>query len=565
MNLMRSTQYAAKKDNHTAGAMLIPQQKELNSISLLAEVSRTVTNENDISKVLRIVLFIMSEHLDMLRGMITILNRETSEITTNESFGLTEEEMDRGRYRIGEGIIGQVVKTGKPVIVPNIGDEPLFLDRTRSRQKTKKENLCFICIPIRSGAEIIGTLSADRQLEPSLSKESGKRLRAEDERMDLLQHYVDLLSIIASMISQAVRLKQIAHEQTVGIAVVEHKPQQEKKAGFMLGSKDAGEESIADSERPANIIGNSKPMLSLFRMIDKISKTNATTLVLGESGVGKELVASAIHFKSRREGKPFIKFNCAALPESIVESELFGHEKGAFTGASATRKGRFELAHTGTIFLDEVGELSLPIQAKLLRIIQEKEFERVGGSKTIKVDVRVIAATNRNLETLIREGLFREDLFYRLNIFPITVPPLRERKTDILLLADYFVEKYNVTNQKGIRRISTTAIDMLMRYHWPGNVRELENCIERAVILSEDNVIHGYHLPPSLQTAESSGTPYTGSMLQKLDAIEKEMIIEALKRTKGNMSRAAAQLGLSDRIMGLRVKKFDIDYRIFRP
>jgi Nif-specific regulatory protein len=275
-------------------------------------------------------------------------------------------------------------------------------------------------------------------------------------------------------------------------------------------------------------------------------------------------VANAIHYKSFRAEKPFIKFNCAALPESIVESELFGHERGAFTGASAQRQGRFELADSGTIFLDEVGELSQSIQAKLLRIIQEKEFERVGGSKTIKVDVRIIAATNRNLEDLVREGAFREDLYYRLNIFPITVPPLRERKTDILLLADYFVEKYNATNHKGVRRISTTAIDMLMRYHWPGNVRELQNCIERAVILSEDNVIHGYHLPPTLQTAESSGTPYTGTLQQKLDAIENEMIIEALKRTKGNMSRAAAQLGLSDRIMGLRMKKFDIDYRKFR-
>ena len=232
--------------------------------------------------------------------------------------------------------------------------------------------------------------------------------------------------------------------------------------------------------------------------------------------------------------------------------------------ASALRRGRFELADGGTIFLDEVGELTLPTQAKLLRIIQEKEFERLGGSKTVKTDVRIIAATNRNLEEQIREGSFREDLFYRLNIFPITVPPLRERKTDILLLADYFVEKFNKANHKGVRRISTTSIDMLMRYHWPGNVRELQNCIERAVILSEDNVIHGYHLPPSLQTAESSGTPYTGDLQQKLDAIEKEMIIEALKRTKGNMTKAAAELGLSDRIMGLRMKKFNIDYRKFR-
>lgn len=543
--------------------MLTPQKKEDSSISLLAEVSRTVTIENDIGKVLRLVLFIMSEHMDMLRGMITILNRDNGEIVINESFGLSEEEKERGRYRIGEGIIGQVVKTGKPALVPNIQEEPLFLDRTRSRRKTSKEDLCFICIPIKSGTEIIGTLSADRHIEPQLPVDPTKRINAENQRMNMMQHHVDLLSIIASMISQAVRLKQLAHEESTN-GRKHHGHDTTARIAAHIGEEEKTEENHEDTERPSNIIGNAKPMLGLFRMIDKIAGTSATTLVLGESGVGKELVASAIHFKSRRADKPFIKFNCAALPESIVESELFGHEKGAFTGAAGMRQGRFELAHSGTIFLDEVGELSLPVQAKLLRILQEKEFERVGGSKTIKVDVRVIAATNRNLEDLIKDGLFREDLYYRLNIFPITVPPLRERKTDILLLADYFVEKYNRMNQKGVRRISTTSIDMLMRYHWPGNVRELENCIERAVILSEDNVIHGYHLPPSLQTAESSGTPYTGSLQQKLDSIENEMIIEALKRTKGNMSRAAAQLGLSDRIMGLRVKKFNIDYRKFR-
>ena len=541
--------------------MLIPHQQEQSSISLLAEVSRTVNNEEDISKLLRLVLFILSEHMNMLRGMVTILNRDTNEIVINEFFGLTETESQRGRYLIGEGIIGKVVKSGKPVIVPRINEEPLFLDRTGSRAMEKKEELCFICVPIKTGVEVIGTLSADRRLSAPSESGSAKKSRAEEARRDTLQYYVDLLSIIAAMISQAVHLKQLAAEEKSGSP----KPAVTLAAP---GQPPAGEDDLDDdldeAERPANIIGSTKPMISLFRMIDKISRTSATALILGESGVGKELVANAIHFKSLRAGKPFIKFNCAALPENIVESELFGHERGAFTGASSQRQGRFELANGGSIFLDEVGELSLSVQAKLLRIIQEKEFERLGGTKTIKTDVRIIAATNRSLEDQIREGAFREDLYYRLNIFPITVPPLRERKTDIMLLADYFVEKFNTLNHKGIRRISTTAIDMLMRYHWPGNVRELQNCIERAVILSEDNVIHGYHLPPSLQTAESSGTPYTGSLQQKLDAIEKEMIIEALKRTKGNMSRAASQLGLSDRIMGLRMKKFGVDYRKFR-
>ena len=544
--------------------MLITQDRDHSSISLLAEVSRTITNEDDINKVLRLVLFIMSENMNMLRGMITILNRDSGEIVINESFGLTETEKGRGRYQIGEGVIGHVVKTGKAVIVPSINDEPLFLDRTKSREKSTKEGLCFICIPIKAGTEIIGTLSADRQLEAVVSEKGSKKAKAGEASIDVLQYYVDQLSIIAAMISQAVRLKQLAHEESLKLSAAQTLVISGTPSLLSSHQDEVPMKSASPIERPANIIGNTKPMISLYSMIDKIATTNATALVLGESGVGKELVASAIHFKSRRADKAFIKFNCAALPESIVESELFGHEKGAFTGALATRQGRFELAHNGTIFLDEVGELSLSVQAKLLRIIQEKEFERVGGSKTIKVDVRVIAATNRNLEELIREGQFREDLYYRLNIFPITVPPLRERKTDILLLADYFVEKYNKANQKGVRRISTTSIDMLMRYHWPGNVRELQNCIERAVILSEDNVIHGYHLPPTLQTAESSGTPYTGSLQQKLDALEQEMIMEALKRTQGNMTRAAMQLGLSDRIMGLRIKKFNIDYRKFR-
>ncbi len=544
--------------------MLITQDRDHSSISLLAEVSRTITNEDDINKVLRLVLFIMSENMNMLRGMITILNRDSGEIVINESFGLTETERGRGRYQIGEGVIGHVVKTGKAVIVPSINDEPLFLDRTKSREKSTKEGLCFICIPIKAGTEIIGTLSADRQLEAVVSEKGSKKAKAGEASIDVLQYYVDQLSIIAAMISQAVRLKQLAHEESLKLSAAQTLVISGTPSLLSSHQDEVPMKSASPIERPANIIGNTKPMISLYSMIDKIATTNATALVLGESGVGKELVASAIHFKSRRADKAFIKFNCAALPESIVESELFGHEKGAFTGALATRQGRFELAHNGTIFLDEVGELSLSVQAKLLRIIQEKEFERVGGSKTIKVDVRVIAATNRNLEELIREGQFREDLYYRLNIFPITVPPLRERKTDILLLADYFVEKYNKANQKGVRRISTTSIDMLMRYHWPGNVRELQNCIERAVILSEDNVIHGYHLPPTLQTAESSGTPYTGSLQQKLDALEQEMIMEALKRTQGNMTRAAMQLGLSDRIMGLRIKKFNIDYRKFR-
>jgi Nif-specific regulatory protein len=299
-------------------------------------------------------------------------------------------------------------------------------------------------------------------------------------------------------------------------------------------------------------------------MVAQVAPSDATVLITGESGTGKELVASEIHRQSKRAKQAFIKVNCAALPESIIESELFGHEKGAFTGALNQRKGRFELAQGGTIFLDEIGDLSPQIQVKLLRVLQEREIERVGGNQPIKVDVRLIAATNRNLEADIKNGRFREDLFYRLNVFPIHIPPLRERKSDIILLADFFAEKYAQKNGKLIKRISSPALDLLSSYHWPGNVRELENCIERAIILSTDNVIHSYHLPPSLQSAQSTQTEPTTTLEAALSRLEKELIIEALKITGGNMAAAARRLGITERQMGLRVHHYAIPWKLYR-
>jgi Nif-specific regulatory protein len=318
---------------------------------------------------------------------------------------------------------------------------------------------------------------------------------------------------------------------------------------------------LKTQHRPNSIVGNSHAMLEIYALIDKVCNAPTTVILLGESGVGKEKVAQAIHYNSNRADKPFVKVNCAALPESLIESELFGYERGAFTGAAASRKGRFELADGGSLFLDEIGDLPLHVQTKILRVIQEKEFERIGGTETIPVDVRIITATNRNLELLMKEGKFREDLYYRLNVFPIMVPPLRERKSDIMLLADYFTEKYGKELGKNITRISTPAIDMLMSYHWPGNVRELENCIERSVILSTDGVIHSYHLPPSLQMASDSGEGKKGTLKEMISNIEKEVIVEELKRSRGNMSKAARALGITERIMGLRVEKFGIDLK----
>jgi Nif-specific regulatory protein len=312
------------------------------------------------------------------------------------------------------------------------------------------------------------------------------------------------------------------------------------------------------------LVGGSEAMHRVYEVVAKAASTSATVLITGESGTGKELVAEAIHEASDRAGKPFVKVNCAALPESILESELFGHERGAFTGAVTTRKGRFELAEGGTIFLDEVGDFSPATQVKLLRVLQEREFERLGGTKTIQADIRVLAATNRDLEALVKAGLFREDLYYRLNVFEVTMPPLRERRSDVLLLANYFIEKYSTQNQRSVRRISTAAIDMLMAYHWPGNVRELENCMERAVLLTTDDVIRSHHLPPTLQTAEASGTSLQGTLQSAVDSLERELMIDALKQHRGNKAAAARTLGLTERVMGLRVRKHGIDPRRYK-
>ena len=510
-----------------------PQVKrEVRELLLLFEISQILDQSLDLHTVAGPVLGAMAAHMGLMRGTLALLHRDTGEIAIEAAYGLSARQQERGRYRVGEGVVGRVIGSGVAAVVPRISEEPGFLDRTGARSGTGDDEVSFVCVPIKIGAETIGALSADRP-----TSEAGA-----------LDEDVRLLSIIASMIAQAVRLRQAAEQERRRLLEENARLQETLEARF----------------RPTNIIGNSKAMQGVYDLIAQVSRSDATVLLNGESGVGKELVAHAIHYNSHRAKKPFVKVNCAALPQSVLESELFGHEKGAFTGAISLRKGRFELAHGGTIFLDEIGDFSPATQISLLRILQEKEYERVGGTQTLKTDVRIIAATNKGLEVLIAEGTFREDLFYRLNVFPIHIPPLRERRVDIMQLADFFVEKYGRANGKVVRRISTPAIDMLMNYHWPGNVRELENCIERAVLVTNDEVIHGHHLPPSLQTAEASGTAHAGTLQAALDDLERELLLDALKTSRGNMTKAAAALGITERIMGLRVRKYDLDPRRFR-
>ena len=506
--------------------------KKTEDIALLYEISKALNESLDLRKSLYKVLDILSNAMDMVRGTVTILNPLRNEISIEVAHGMSRVAMERGKYRLGEGVTGRVIQTGKPFLVPKISQEPLFLNRTATRRVMKDQELSFICVPVKKGNHVVGALSVDRPYDESYPLK-------QDER---------LLSIIATMIAQHV----------INLERVQLEKEQLRKENLRL------REELSEKYTFTNIIGNSNKMREVFQLVSQVCKSNATVLIRGESGTGKELIANAIHYNSPRAKQPFVKVNCAALPSNLIESELFGHEKGAFTGAIRQKPGKFELANKGTIFLDEVGSIGIDVQVKLLRVLQEKEFERVGGYHTIKTDIRIIAATSKNLELSLEEETFRSDLYYRLNVFPIYMPPLRERKTDILLLADFFLEKYAKENSKDIRRLSTPAIDMLMQYHWPGNVRELENCIERAVLLCEENVIHSYHLPPSLQTGEESDTVPALSLEDAVATLEKEMVIDALKNTHGNMARAAQMLHITERKFTYKAKAYGIDYRRYR-
>lgn len=498
--------------------------RRVQELTFLNHVSRVLDQSLDMREVVSPVLEALAKYLNMQFGTITLLNRKTGDILIEAAHGISPQKTRRVKYKLGEGVTGQVVLTGEPAVIERTSETPHFLDKTK---RGKRSDTSFICVPIKVGNEVVGALSVDREFDPNHD----------------LQDDVRLLTIVSSMIAQAVKLRRAAQEQS------------EKLEAENRRLRDA----LKDRFRPSNIIGNSHEMQIVYDQIAQVSRSSTSVLIEGETGTGKELVAHAVHYNSDRADKPFIKAHCAALPESVIESELFGHVKGAFTGAHADRKGRFEMAHGGTMFLDEIGDVPPSIQIKLLRVLQEREFEPVGSTETIRVNVRLVAATNRNLLEMVSQGKFREDLYYRLSVFPLYVPPLRKRKADIALLTDFFLEKYARDSGRKIRRLSSAAIDMLMSYHWPGNVRELENVIERAVLVAEGDVVHPHHLPPTLQTAEASGTPIKGDLKSMVEAFERDLILDALKSTRGNMAAAARTLGITQRIIGYKVHSLEID------
>ena len=503
--------------------------RDARRLSTLIEVSQALSGTLNLKASMQRVLQILIRHHGVVRGMVTLLREGELHVEASEGFD------DRARavsFKLGEGITGQVVQSGKPIVVPRMSKEPAFLNRMPRRADVPRHELSFICVPILLQRSTAGTLAVDLRFKAERDYESS----------------VKFFGIVSSMIAQALNVQRLVEEERRRLVDENTHLRQELRERYDF----------------SNIIGTSGPTRQMYEQVAQVAQTNTTVLIRGESGTGKELIAHAIHYNSLRAKKPFVKVSCAALPDTLIESELFGYERGAFTGAQGLKKGRFELAEGGTLFLDEIGDINLNTQIKLLRVLQEREFERVGGTETIRANVRMLAATNKDMEKAIADGTFREDLYYRLNVFTIFVPPLRDRKADLLLLADHFLEKFSREHGKVIKRISTPAIDMLMSYHWPGNVRELENVLERSVLVCDGQVIHGHHLPPSLQTADSSNTVTRVSLKDAVEGFERDLIQDALKTTRGNRAKAARLLDTTERILNYKVRNLGVDVRRFR-
>lgn len=523
------------RDIHAAG----PSTEAL-EVRALYHIVKLIDSAVHLDTALFAILKVLHDTLRMERATLALLDESSQHLTIRASYGLSVKEELRGIYGLHEGIIGQVFSTVSPLIVPDVHSEPLFLNRTGARQRLSKTKIAFIGVPVLLGETPVGVLSVDRLFGLDISFE-------EDVRF---------LTVLATLIAQFLSLNQAIRRD------------RQKLVQENLSLK----AQLHDHHKKHYIIGHCKPMQEIFRSIERVAPSRATVLLLGESGTGKELVTQAIHEASPRRNKPLVKINCSALPETLLVSELFGHEKGAFTGASGTRVGRFELADKGTLFLDEIGAMPLPLQAKLLRVLQEQQFERLGSSRTLTVDVRIIAATNVNLEDAVAEGTFRNDLFYRLNVIPIVLPPLRERREDIPLLLDHFLRSSNKRNEKKVR-MSKDFLDFLTDYGWPGNVRELQNLMERLVILSGGDVLRIEDLPQSLmhpteqveRSLEEASFPLPGAggtgqhgRHKSLKDLERKQVEDALIRYGWVQARAARELGLTQRQIGYRMKKFNL-------
>ena len=497
-----------------------------NAIDIVARITAVAGASHGLRTECTSIIDILKTEMDAECGFICLRHAETGQIDVIAAVGLDAATFRRLESRAEKSVLVRVFERSSPLFFSLDNEATLaFLDDGGSAR-------LIVSVPITLAGDCIGSISLG----------FGERKAIADRDI------VKLLEIVAAMVAQKLRTERLEREESRRLVEENSHLKQELKEKYDF----------------SHLIGNSSQMRHVYDQVTQVARSNATVLLRGESGTGKELIANVIHYNSLRSKRQCVVVNCAALPETLIESELFGYEQGAFTGAEKRKKGRFETAEGGTMFLDEVGDLPPQTQVKLLRVLQEREFERLGGTDAINANVRLITATNKNLEEAIAQGTFREDLFYRLNVFTIFLPPLRERKADILLLAEHFVEKYSAQHNKNILRISTPAIDMLTAYHFPGNVRELENAIERALLVCDANVIHGHHLPPTLQTAEVSGTETRATLESAVTAFERDLIQDSLKSTNGNVAKAARMLDSTERILGYKIKKYGIDTIRFR-
>ncbi len=498
-----------------------PDRTSADELVALLEVSQTMISSFDLDRNLKRAMRILSERLGLTRATVTVVEPQTRTLRIAAAYGLTRSEIARGRYHIGEGVVGRVMASGEPMVISDIAEEPLFLNRTGAR-RIDKSSIAFLCVPMKLRGEVLGVLSADRIF--------GERVSLEED--------LRVLEIVAGTIAHSVRL----YHTYIGEKDRTELLRGELKARYSL----------------PNMIGDSDKMQEVFRIVSKVAGSQATVLLRGESGTGKELIAHALHYQGARPKGPFVAVNCAALPENLLEAELFGYEKGAFTGAVASKPGRFELARGGTIFLDEVGDISPALQAKLLRVLQEHTFERLGGTRTLSTDARVVSATNRDLERMSREGEFREDLYWRLNVVPIFLPALRERREDLPVLIEHFLARFCAANDRHVT-LAREAMRQMLAYPWPGNIRELENTIQRLVVLAEEDEITVADLPLHILVREPEPDTSTMTLEEEIESLERRRITAALRRYGYVQARAARALGITPRQLGYKMRKYDMD------
>ena len=523
------------------GKPAMPGTEFASCLASVHRIVRCLEPRPQFRNVLRNVLEILASELSFERPHIVVQNPENGRLHLSLSLDRPVEHIT---YAPGSGITGQVFASGEPVIVPRMSGHPDFMNRLFARPQSVLDELAFLCVPVFAEGGPLADKSDQRRPVGVLSADTPCA------DMAVLQMRCRLLEVVASLVGH-----QAACLQEEMLRKSTHSTEQDDKP-LPKAMRDM-----------PSIVAFSQSMNHVLHHAAQAAPSLTTVLLRGETGTGKELLATAIHQCSQRSGRPLIKLNCAALPADLVEGELFGWQKGAFSGAHQNHRGMFEQADGGSLFLDEIGDLSLPAQAKVLRAIQEKEISRLGSEKALHVDVRLICATHQPLEQLVARKLFREDLYYRINVFPLFLPPLRERRDDILPLAEFFLQSFAEGCHKPGIHLSRQASDMLLAYQWPGNVRELQNVLERAVLLCEEGMIMPSHLPKGLRLGPAGKAPdekHPG-LLDEVRELEKLRLQEALSRSGGNIHRAAESIHVSYRIFHYKMRKFGIDYKAFLP